>query len=85
MKKYFMLLMCCLFLISCEKDYKTYSLEEKKEIFREALTEEDGKNEKSKKLEKILEEIEKAAKNGDKKAEAELEEWAKVMYGMDRF
>lgn len=30
MKKYFMLLMFCLFLIGCGKDYKTYSLEEKK-------------------------------------------------------
>ena len=29
MKKYFMLLMFCLFLAGCGKDYKTYSLEEK--------------------------------------------------------
>ena len=36
MKKYFILFMCCLFLMSCGKDYKTYSLEEKKEMIKEA-------------------------------------------------
>ena len=39
MKKYFMLLMFCIFLIGCGKDYKTYSLEEKKEMFKEAEVE----------------------------------------------
>ena len=39
MKKYFMLLMFCLFLIGCGKDYKTYSLEEKKEMIKEAVAE----------------------------------------------
>ena len=39
MKKYFMLLMFCLFLAGCGKDYKTYSLEEKKEMIKEAVIE----------------------------------------------
>ena len=39
MKKYFMLFICCLFIISCGKDYKTYSLKEKKEMIKEAVIE----------------------------------------------
>lgn len=46
MKKYFMLLMFCIFLIGCGKDYKTYSLEEKKEMFKEAVIEESQGNRK---------------------------------------
>ena len=74
MKKYFILFMCCLFLMSCGKDYKTYSLEEKKEMIKEAVIENrNGNKEKVKKLEE-------AAKNGDKEAEKELKEWYAARY-----
>lgn len=86
MKKYFMLFMCCLFLISCGKDYKTYSLEEKKEMIKEAVIEnEQGNKRKMEKLDELVKKLEVAARNGDKEAEAELKEWygtALIMEGM---
>ena len=76
MKKYFMLLMFCLFLIGCGKDYKTYSLEEKKEMIKEAVIENrQGNREKMDKLDKLIKKLEEAARNGDKEAVAELKEW----------
>ena len=76
MKKYFMLLMFCIFLIGCGKDYKTYSLEEKKEMIKEAVIENrNGNKEKVKKLDEIVKKLEEAARNGDGEAEAELKEW----------
>ena len=81
MKKYFILFMCCLFLMSCGKDYKTYSLEEKKEMIKEAVIENrNGNKEKVKKLDKIVKKIEEAVKNGDKEAEEELKEWYVARY-----
>ena len=76
MKKYFMLLMFCLFLIGCGKDYKTYSLEEKKEMIKEAVLENrQGNREKMEKLDELVKKLEEAARNGDGEAEAELKEW----------
>ena len=76
MKKYFMLLMFCLFLIGCGKDYKTYSLEEKKEMIKEAVIENrQGNREKMDKLDELIKKLEEAARNGDKEAVAELKEW----------
>ncbi|WP_338978116.1 hypothetical protein [Fusobacterium nucleatum] len=76
MKKYFMLLMFCLFLIGCGKDYKTYSLEEKKEMIKEAVIENrQGNREKMEKLDELVKKLEEAARNGDGEAEAELKEW----------
>ena len=76
MKKYFMLLMFCLFLIGCGKDYKTYSLEEKKEMIKEAVIENrQGNREKMDKLDELVKKLEEAARNGDGEAEAELKEW----------
>lgn len=76
MKKYFMLLMFCIFLIGCGKDYKTYSLEEKKEMIKEAVIENrQGNREKMKKLDELVKKLEEAARNGDGEAEAELKEW----------
>ena len=76
MKKYFMLLMFCLFLIGCGKDYKTYSLEEKKEMIKEAVIENrQGNREKMEKLDELVKKLEEAARNGDTEAEAELKEW----------
>lgn len=76
MKKYFMLLMFCLFLIGCGKDYKTYSLEEKKEMIKEAVIENrQGNREKMDKLDELVKKLEEAARNGDTEAEAELKEW----------
>ena len=76
MKKYFMLLMFCLFLVGCGKDYKTYSLEEKKEMIKEAVIENrQGNREKMDKLDKLVKKLEEAARNGDGEAEAELKEW----------
>lgn len=76
MKKYFMLLMFCLFLIGCGKEYKTYSLEEKKEMIKEAVIENrQGNREKMKKLDELVKKLEEAARNGDKEAVAELAEW----------
>ncbi|MEJ6469931.1 hypothetical protein KST01_03745 [Fusobacterium animalis] len=81
MKKYFILFMCCLFLMSCGKDYKTYSLEEKKEMIKEAVIENrNGNKEKVKKLDEIVKKLEEAAKNGDKEAEKELKEWYAARY-----
>ena len=81
MKKYFILFMCCLFLMSCGKDYKTYSLEEKKERIKEAVIENrNGNKEKVKKLDEIVKKLEEAAKNGDKEAEKELKEWYAARY-----
>jgi len=78
--------MCCLFLISCGKDYKTYSLEEKKEMIKEAVIEnEQGNKRKMEKLDELVKKLEVAARNGDKEAEAELKEWygtALIMEGM---
>ena len=86
MKKYFMLLMFCLFLVGCGKDYKTYSLEEKKEMIKEAVIEnEQGNKRKMEKLDELVKKLEVAARNGDKEAEAELKEWygtALIMEGM---
>ena len=80
MKKYFMLLMFCLFLIGCGKDYKTYSLEEKKEMIKEAVIENrNGNKEKVKKLDEIVKKLEEAAKNGDKEAYNERSEWDYVI------
>ena len=76
MKKYFMLLMFCLFLIGCGKDYKTYSLEEKKEMIKEAVIENrQGNRGKMNKLDELIKKLEEAARNGDKEAVAELKEW----------
>lgn len=76
MKKYFMLLMFCIFLIGCGKDYKTYSLEEKKEMIKEAVIENrQGNREKMDKLDELVKKLEEAARNGDKEAVAELKEW----------
>ena len=76
MKKYFMILMFCLFLIGCGKDYKTYSLEEKKEMIKEAVIENrQGNREKMEKLDELVKKLEEAARNGDGEAEAELKEW----------
>ena len=76
MKKYFMLLMFCLFLIGCGKDYKTYSLEEKKEMIKEAVIEESqGNRKKMEQLDELVKKLEEAARNGDKEAVAELKEW----------
>ncbi|WP_338957158.1 hypothetical protein LDJ98_04030 [Fusobacterium nucleatum] len=76
MKKYFMLLMFCLFLIGCGKDYKTYSLEEKKEMIKEAVIEESqGNRKKMEQLDELVKKLEVAARNGDKEAAAELAEW----------
>ena len=76
MKKYFMLLMFCIFLIGCGKDYKTYSLEEKKEMFKEAVIEESqGNRKKMEQLDELVKKLEVAARNGDKEAVAELKEW----------
>lgn len=76
MKKYFMLLMFCIFLIGCGKGYKTYSLEEKKEMIKEAVIENrQGNREKMKKLDELVKKLEEAARNGDGEAEAELKEW----------
>ena len=76
MKKYFMLLIFCLFLIGCGKDYKTYSLEEKKEMIKEAVIENrQGNREKMEKLDELVKKLEEAARNGDGEAEAELKEW----------
>ncbi|HCE32578.1 hypothetical protein [Fusobacterium sp.] len=76
MKKYFMLLIFCLFLAGCGKDYKTYSLEEKKEMIKEAVIENrQGNREKMDKLDKLVKKLEEAARNGDKEAVAELKEW----------
>ena len=76
MKKYFMLLMFCIFLIGCGKDYKTYSLEEKKEMIKEAVIENrQGNREKMEKLDELVKKLEEAARNGDKEAVAELKEW----------
>ena len=81
MKKYFILFMCCLFLMSCGKDYKTYSLEEKKEMIKEAVIENrNGNKEKVKKLDEIVKKLEEAAKNGDNEAEKELKEWYAARY-----
>ena len=81
MKKYFILFMCCLFLMSCGKDYKTYSLEEKKEMIKEAVIENrNGNKEKVKKLDEIVKKLGEAAKNGDKEAEKELKEWYAARY-----
>ena len=81
MKKYFILFMCCLFLMSCGKDYKTYSLEEKKKMIKEAVIENrNGNKEKVKKLDEIVKKLEEAAKNGDKEAEKELKEWYAARY-----
>ena len=86
MKKYFMLFICCLFVISCGKDYKTYSLEEKKEMIKEAVIENrQGNREKMDKLDELVKKLEEAARNGDGEAEAELKEWhgiALIMEGM---
>ena len=76
MKKYFMLLMFCIFLVGCGKDYKTYSLEEKKEMIKEAVIENrQGNREKMDKLDELVKKLEEAARNGDGEAEAELKEW----------
>lgn len=76
MKKYFMLLMFCLFLAGCGKDYKTYSLEEKKEMIKEAVIENrQGNRQKMEQLDELVKKLEEAARNGDRKAEAELKEW----------
>ena len=76
MKKYFMLLMFCLFLAGCGKDYKTYSLEEKKEMIKEAVIEESqGNRKKMEQLDELVKKLEVAARNGDKEAVAELKEW----------
>ena len=76
MKKYFMLLMFCIFLVGCGKDYKTYSLEEKKEMIKEAVIENrQGNREKMDKLDELVKKLEEAARNGDKEAVAELKEW----------
>lgn len=76
MKKYFMLLMCCLFLISCGKNYKVYSRKEKEEMYDIALAEKkQGKSEKMEYIHKLYEELEMAYKKGDKTAEIELREW----------
>lgn len=76
MKKYFMLLMFCIFLIGCGKGYKTYSLEEKKEMIKEAVIENrQGNREKMEKLDELVKKLEEAARNGDGEAEAELKEW----------
>ena len=81
MKKYFMLLIFCLFLAGCGKDYKTYSLEEKKEMIKEAVIENrNGNKEKVKKLDEIVKKLEEAARNGDKEAEEELKEWYAARY-----
>ena len=86
MKKYFMLLMFCIFLTGCGKDYKTYSLEEKKEMFKEAVIEESqGNRKKMEQLDELVKKLEVAARNGDKEAEVELKEWygiALIMEGM---
>jgi len=71
-----MLLMFCIFLVGCGKDYKTYSLEEKKEMIKEAVIENrQGNREKMDKLDKLVKKLEEAARNGDKEAVAELKEW----------
>ena len=68
--------MFCLFLIGCGKDYKTYSLEEKKEMIKEAVIENrQGNREKMEKLDELVKKLEEAARNGDTEAEAELKEW----------
>ena len=78
MKKYFMLLMFCIFLVGCGKDYKTYSLEEKKEMIKEAVIENrQGNRGKMNKLDELIKKLEEA--------EAELKEWhgiALIMEGM---
>ena len=56
-----MLLMFCLFLIGCGKDYKTYSLEEKKEMIKEAVIENrQGNREKMDKLDELVKKLEEA-------------------------
>ena len=71
-----MLFICCLFIISCGKDYKTYSLKEKKEMIKEAVIENrQGNREKMNKLDELIKKLEEAARNGDTEAEAELKEW----------
>lgn len=76
MKKYFILFICFLFLIGCGKDYKTYSLKEKKEMIKEAVIENrNGNREKIEKLDELTKKLEEAARNGDKEAVAELAEW----------
>ncbi|EHO78138.1 MULTISPECIES: hypothetical protein [Fusobacterium] len=76
MKKYFILFICFLFLIGCGKDYKTYSLKEKKEMIKEAVIENrNGNREKIEKLDELTKKLEEAARNGDTEAEAELKEW----------
>jgi len=71
-----MLLMFCIFLVGCGKDYKTYSLEEKKEMIKEAVIENrQGNREKMDKLDELIKKLEEAARNGDKEAVAELKEW----------
>lgn len=86
LKKYFMLLMFCIFLVGCGKDYKTYSLEEKKEMIKEAVIENrQGNRGKMNKLDELIKKLEEAARNGDGEAEAELKEWhgiALIMEGM---
>ena len=71
MKKYFILFICFLFLIGCGKDYKTYSLKEKKEMIKEAVIENrNGNREKIEKLDELTKKLEE-----DTEAEAELKEW----------
>ena len=53
-----------------------FSLEEKKEMIKEAVIENrQGNREKMDKLDELVKKLEEAARNGDKEAVAELKEW----------
>lgn len=75
MKKYLVLLMCLL-IVGCGKDYKTYTEREKEKLYEIAYNEKmNGNPEKMNYIDDLKKKLEKAASEGDQTALKELEEW----------
>lgn len=75
MKKYLVLLIC-LFIVGCGKDYKTYTEKEKRKMYDIAYDEERaGNKEKMLEIDKLREKLKIEAEKGDSIAEKEYEEW----------